>query len=194
MKKITIWAGIAAVFWAGLFSACGKSAAVYETAAVSAGSGAAAAEETPVPEEPETIFVYICGAVRNPGVYELPSGSRVFSAVEAAGGMTEEAEARSLNQAEILEDGQQITVYTEEEAEKLPESGGSESAGVSGRVNLNTATREALMTLPGIGEAKAQAVLDYREEHGDFQRIEDIQKVEGIKEKVYEKIKEQIEV
>ncbi len=178
----------------GLFSACEGEQPVYEITAVSSGSGEGEASRklSEEPEEPGTVFVYVCGAVRTPGVYELPSGSRVFAAVEAAGGMTGQADARSLNQAEILKDGQQITVYTVEETAALPAEGPGPASG--GKVNLNTASMEALMTLPGIGEAKAQAIIDYREEHGDFQTPEEIQQVEGIKEKVYQKISEQIEV
>lgn len=138
------------------------------------------------------IFVYVCGAVREPGVYELPAGSRVYEAVAAAGGMTEQADEKSLNQAGVLEDGQQITVYTAEEAAALPVQDGTGTSGE--KVNLNTASRDALMTLPGIGEAKADAILAYRDEHGGFKSTEEIQQVEGIKEKVFEKIKDQIEV
>ena len=188
---------ILAALWAGLLGACGGGEAVYEIAAVSESSREAISdsgsrEEITDQEGPGTIFIYVCGAVRTPGVYELPAGSRVFAALEAAGGMTGQADPRSLNQAEVLEDGQQITVYTREEAEALPPVGGSGED--PGKVNLNTASLEELMTLPGIGEAKAGAIIAYREEHGDFQTIEEIQQVEGIKEKVFEKIKEQIEI
>lgn len=163
---------------------------------------AAAAPET-------TCYVYVCGAVNAPGVYELPAGSRVYEAIAMAGGMTGEADGRSLNQAAQVADGQQITVYTREETEKLQkngssaamagqagESGGNLSSGESGKakVNINTAGREELMTLHGIGAARADAILAYREEHGTFSRIEDIMNVEGIKEKAFAKIRDDIVV
>ena len=194
MKKTYIRAALLALCCCPL-AACGREAVSYEIAAVSEVQGETAVSSADQESgDPEPIFVYICGAVRSPGVYELPRGSRVFSAVEAAGGMTEEADSRLLNQAGILEDGQQITVYTKAEAESLPSQEQSARSETAGKVNLNTASMESLMTLPGIGEAKARAILNYREEQGGFQSIEEIQQVEGIKEKVYEKIKEQIEV
>lgn len=183
-----------------LSAACGKEGTIYETAASSeteSGSeygDSSISESAPEEEDPEpqAIFVYVCGAVEKPGVYELPPGSRVYEAIAAAGGMTENADEKRLNQAEILEDGQQVTVWTPEEAAAVPVEGEAETG--SGKVNLNTASRETLMTLPGIGEAKADAILSYREEHGGFKNTEEIQQLEGIKEKVFEKIKDQIEV
>lgn len=150
----------------------------------------AAQEETPA--EPETVCVYICGAVKEPDVYDLPAGSRVCDAVAAAGGMTEAADDRALNLAELLSDGQQIIVYTREETE------GGESAPAaakdSGKVNLNSATKEQLMTLPGIGEVRAEAILSYREEHGRFTAIEEIREISGIGEKSFEKLKGSITI
>ena len=157
----------------------------------------------------EMCYVYVCGAVNAPGVYELPTGSRVYEAIAMAGGMTGEADGRSLNQAAQVADGQQITVYTKEEAEKLPKNGSGAgtaeqsagsgedlSAGGTGKakVNINTAGREELMTLHGIGAARADAILAYREKHGIFSRIEDIMNVEGIKEKAFAKIRDDIVV
>lgn len=152
-------------------------------------------EETESDEE-SNIYVYICGQVQNPGVYELRAGSRVYEAVEAAGGMTESAADTYLNQAQKLEDGQQIQVLSKEEAERESSSEGSQgSQGPDdGKVNLNTASREELMTLNGIGEAKAEAILRYREEKGKFQSVEEVKQVEGIKDGVYHKIKEQIKI
>ncbi|HIU75318.1 MAG TPA: helix-hairpin-helix domain-containing protein [Candidatus Pelethocola excrementipullorum] len=146
--------------------------------------------------EPRMFYVYICGSVTNPGVYALPEGSRVYELIEAAGGLLEDADERSLNQAGMLEDGMQITVYNKEEAAEMPvqtSRTGQESPD-SGKVNLNTADVDRLTTLSGIGEARAKAIIAYREQHGGFQNIEDIMKIEGIKEKLFEKIKEQIEV
>lgn len=186
---------LTAVF--SLSAACGRENAVYEIEA-SSGAEEELSDASGEPGEeagetgPQTIFVYVCGAVEKPGVYELPPGSRVYQAIAAAGGMSGDADEKSLNQAELLEDGQQITVWTLEEAAASPAAGGEEEA--AGKINLNTASRESLMTLPGIGEAKAEAIMAYREEHGGFKTPEEIQQVEGIKEKVFEKIKDQIEV
>lgn len=143
----------------------------------------------------ESVCVYVCGAVNAPGVYELPAGSRIYEALEAAGGLQEGADEKSLNQAELLQDGQQITVYTLEETEAGRGGPASEEpAGENEKVNLNTAGKELLMSLPGIGEAKAEAILNYREKNGKFSEIEELKNIEGIKEKVFEKIRDLIKV
>lgn len=164
----------------------------------------------------DTIFVDVCGAVVNPGVYELDADSRVFQAIEAAGGLIPEAAGEYVNKAEALSDGQQIYIPTNEEAETDPslkspleKSSDAQSSGdnVSGgggagtgtessddRINLNTADEDALTTLTGIGASKAQAILAYREEHGGFSAIEEILNVPGIKEGTFVKIKDQIVV
>lgn len=145
-------------------------------------------------EETDIIYVQVSGAVNHPGVYELPLGSRVFQALELAGGMTQEAQEKSINQAQTLEDGQMIWVPTVEEAAALPKQQPESLAKDDGKVNLNTATKEELQTLPGIGEAKAQSIVAWREEHGSFTQIEDIMKIEGIKEGVFSKIKDSVKV
>ena len=171
-----------------------------ETAEVKAGSNGKEevwleAEAKPQKEEEtDIIYVQVSGAVNHPGVYELPLGSRVFQALELAGGMTQEAQEKSINQAQTLEDGQMIWVPTVEEAAALPEQQPESLAKDDGKVNLNTATKEELQTLPGIGEAKAQSIVDWREEHGSFTQIEDIMKIEGIKEGVFSKIKDSVKV
>ena len=134
-----------------------------------------------------SIFVYVCGAVVSEGVYELPAGSRVYEAIREAGGFSEEAAVSHINQAEILEDETRIYVPTMEEVQSEIESGG-------GKVNLNTASKEELMTLPGVGESKADLIIRYREEHGKFRQIEDVMNISGIKEGLFEKIKENITV
>lgn len=153
------------------------------------------------PTKPASIWVDVSGAVANPGVYELPENARVFEAIEAAGGFLEQADTQWLNQALVLKDGEKIQVYTREETEELKAQGISAqnvevqqeplfSSGEksSGRVNLNTATAEGLQEIPGIGEARAKAILEYRQQIGGFQNIEEIQQVPGIKGKIYEKI------
>lgn len=207
-----------------LFSGCGSLShgntvelePVTASVETQAGEEASSSGQTPAPEkesEPETLsvwVVHICGAVNRPGVYTFPEGSRVCDAVEAAGGLSEEAAANSLNQAALLSDGLQIVVPTEEELEGLSSrtaSSGVFSSGIysadgvqsaagsgDGLVNINTASLEELMTLPGIGQTRAEAIVAYRQERGSFQTIEDIMKVDGIKEGSFEKLKEKITV
>lgn len=153
-------------------------------------------EQTPPDRHTEeSIFVYICGAVVSPGVYELPAGSRIIQVIEAAGGLTEDADSLLVNQAQIVEDGEQIRIYTKEEAKQAEIQMNTEAGTTAdGKVNINTATAEVLMTLSGIGEAKAEAIIEYREEHGDFTAIEDIMNIPGIKEAVFSKIRDRITV
>ena len=152
-------------------------------------------------EVSSAIYVYVCGAVQMPGVYELQDGMRVYEALTAAGGFREDADTEWLNQAAPLQDGQRLYVYTKEETQTLSadasqmEDGGLASGSTAnGRVDLNTASKEALMTLPGIGEARAEAILAYRSEHGRFRSIEEIQNISGIKSALFEKIREKIMV
>lgn len=152
-------------------------------------------EEEAGGEEEERIWVYVCGQVVSPGVYELPGDSRMYEAIECAGGILEDGAPESLNLAERASDGQRIYVPSREEAAAIPAQTSGEEAGGSmnaGKVNLNTAGKEELMTLTGIGETRAEAILAYREEKGKFRSPEDIMNVQGIKEGIYEKIKEQI--
>ncbi len=145
-------------------------------------------------QDPSLIYVQVCGAVKRPGVYELPQGSRVFQALELAGGVTQEADAGSLNQAECVTDGQMIQVLTAEQAAAQEEKQAEAQPEDDGKVNLNTAAKEELMTLAGIGEAKAESILSWRKEHGSFAQIEDLMKIEGIKEGVFSKIKDYVKV
>lgn len=147
----------------------------------------------------ETVFVHVCGQVCTPGVYELPAGSRIFEAVQQAGGFTGQAASDSLNQAEKVEDGQRIYVPSMEEAaqgteQAAAETGGGAGSPSDGKVNLNTADAEELTTLTGIGQSRAEAIIRYREENGKFQSTEELMNVQGIKEGIYEKIKEQIKI
>lgn len=138
-------------------------------------------------------YVYVCGAVHAPGVYALPAGSRIFEAVEMAGGMQESACAESINQAETVTDGQMIKILTYAELEEK-ETEAAETAESDGKVNINRAGVDELMTLPGIGESKANSILSYRDAHGAFTSIEELMNITGIKEGVYSKIKEYITV
>lgn len=169
-------------------------------------------EETPemvVFEEP-SCFVHICGAVNVPGVYELPRGSRIYQAVDMAGGFLPEADQSFLNLARPVADGMKITVLTIQEAQTAVQDQGisfpGNEAGLPGdgqtggalaekiKVNINTAGKEELMTLRGIGASRAEDIIAYREKHGSFQKIEDIMKVSGIKDAAFEKIKDDITV
>ena len=150
-------------------------------------------------EEDGHILIYVCGEVNFPGVYELPAGSRIVDAVDAAGGLTDEAGQDYWNLAELLTDGQMICFPTEEEARERQESAGvagTSGAGVQedGRVNINTATLEQLMQLPGVGQTRGEAIIAYRQEHGDFSSAEDIMNVSGIGSALYEKMKDYITV
>ena len=145
------------------------------------------------------IWVYVCGAVNAPGVYELKEDARLYEAIELAGGVNQEAAPEVLNQARVLADGERIYVPKQDEAESysLQDQGLESNAGTAdtrGKININTAGKEELMTLPGIGEAKAEKILRYREEHGAFRSIEDVMQIEGIKEGVFNKIKEDITI
>lgn len=153
----------------------------------------------------DTIYVYVCGAVNNPGVYELDMGSRLFEAVEKAGGFGQEAEKNSLNLAREISDGEQIVVLTKEQAQEYAESviygqnvseivNAKNSGHTSGLININTATVEELTTIPGIGESRALSIIEYRETHGSFTNIESIKNVTGIKDGLFSKIKDKITV
>lgn len=156
-------------------------------------------------EQEETqVCAYICGAVCTPGVYELEPGSRVFHLVAMAGGLTAEADEKSVNLAGVVTDGQMIWIPTQEESMAgqtapaasssgtLPEisGGGSDSR----MININTATASELTSLNGIGETKAEAIIAYREEHGAFGTIDEIMQVDGIGQGTFDKIKDNITV
>lgn len=175
------------------------------------------------------IYVHVCGAVMNPGVYELEAGSRVYEAVQQAGGFADSADQNYVNQAQVLEDGVKLVIPTREEAaaaqdgasEKSDASQGhaqdgnriaggaereigivgstrsdgqEEDAATDSRININTASEAQLCEIPGIGTTRAAAIAAYRESHGAFGKPEDIMNVNGIKEGMYEKIKDSIRV
>lgn len=166
------------------------------------------------------IYVDICGAVKNPGVYQVTSGSRLFEVIELAGGLQENAASRYVNQARCVADGEQIVIFTQEEAEKalaegeltamsssqpqilenpVPGAGRTNPADgtqtqTSAKINLNTATVQELTTLTGIGESKANLIIQYRQDNGGFSSTEEIMNIEGIGEKTYAKFAEDITV
>ena len=151
-------------------------------------------EKTEVSTTQETvIFVDIKGAVKNPGVYQMKVGDRVKDALDAAGGLTEEADSQKVNLAKRLEDQMVIVVSkVGEEAEEIPAGATSKEEAKEGKVNINTATVEELKTLKGVGEKKAEAIIEYRKKNGSFQTKEDLMKVRGIGKKLFESFQERI--
>ena len=162
--------------------------------------------ETVDNELPVSVVVYVCGAVVNPGVYELSEGSRIDDAVTAAGGFSEDADRTYVNLAAMLRDGSKLQIPTLSETSDEAvakgidsfdiEDNGSKSGASAGGglININTASQTELATLPGIGEGLAGKIIKYRDENGSFKSIEDIMKVSGIKDKLFSKIKDQITV
>ena len=166
--------------------------------------------------QPEMIYVDVCGAVANPGVFQLAAGSRVFQAIEAAGGYLPEAVQNCVNRAGVLTDGQQLYILTQEEMEQQGldpaemagasdgqmngSAGTGQNTGIAAqaqqdnRININTADETQLTTLTGIGATRAQAIIAYRQENGPFATIEEIMNVQGIKEGTFAKIKDEIVV
>lgn len=146
------------------------------------------------------IVVHICGAVKQPGVYYLKEKQRLYEGIQKAGGFREDADEEYLNQAMVLEDGMKVVVPTKEETAEVEDQEflindvGASKKEQNGKVDLNTADEAQLCTLPGIGESRAKSIIAYREEHGAFQKIEDVMKVSGIKEAAFEKIKNEIVV
>ena len=147
-------------------------------------------------DEIETVVVDVGGAVVEPGVVELDAGSRVADAIEAAGGLAADADCTTLNQAQLLQDGQKVYVPKEGEVELAGASADSrgQDAGqtATALVNINTATLDQLDALPGVGPATAQAIIDDREANGPFASTEDIMRVSGIGEKKFENLKDAI--
>lgn len=166
--------------------------------------------ESETQEKTESIYVHICGAVVSPGVYELPVGSRFYEAVEKAGGFAEGASEDYLNMAAYLADGSRLEIPTMEAVQEIEKAASvssekgekeeysyytvpevlaseNESTGdkAGGLVNINTADIAGLCELPGVGEGRAKAIIEYREQQGGFQKKEDIMQVSGIGEKMY---------
>ena len=152
------------------------------------------AEKTEVSTTQETvIFVDIKGAVKNPGVYQMKVGDRVKDALDAAGGLTDEADSQKVNLAQRVEDQMVIVVpKVGEEATEIPSGVTSKEAAKDGKVNINTATVEELKTLKGVGEKKAEAIIEYRKKNGSFKTKEDLMKVRGIGKKLFESFQERI--
>lgn len=132
-------------------------------------------------DEVDKGYAYICGAVNNPGVYEIRGESRLFEVVEMAGGLDDEADIDSINLAQTVNDGDSVRIPFYGEEHK-PED----------KVNINKADINELITLPGIGESRALAIIEYREEHGPFKNVEDLMQVTGIKEATFRRIEQYV--
>ena len=165
--------------------------------------------------ESQTCYVYVCGAIVSPGVYEVEFDTRICEVIQFAGGLTPEAETTCINQALAVYDGLMLNIptvdqwkngefYLDEKGfpiqrlkseQSIDASGNVEESVVDdGKIDINTATVEQLCTLPGVGTSRAESIIAYREEHGGFKKIEDIKNVAGIKDGLFKKIKEKIKV
>lgn len=160
-------------------------------------------EEDAIEEKDEggKIIVYVNGEIKNPGVYTLKENSRVENVIKAAGGFTEKADKEKINLAKKLKDEDYILIDTKVDASSNKSISNEEvkskeedSSKGSQKVNLNTASKEELKTIPGVGDVTAQRIIDYREKNGSFSSIEELKNVERIGDKTFEKIKEYVDV
>ena len=163
-------------------------------------------ESLTVETEGQKFIVYVCGAVQVPDIYEMKAQERIADAISKAGGFSEEADKNYINLAEPVWDGMKIYIPTEQEVKEgyseQPDTGGitlrsqtGTNDGISSaKININTADEEQLKKLNGIGDSRAKDIVEYRELHGGFKKIEDIMQVPGIKNGMFEKIKDDIEV
>ena len=151
--------------------------------------------DLPSPTPPSEIVVYVTGEVDNPGLYTLAPGQRrLIEAIKAAGGFTENADQSSVNGALILADGDHIHVLPLPPTPDMPATGLQSGITSDGLVDLNAATSEELQILPGIGPAKAEAIIEHRLANGPFARVEDLVEVSGIGEKTFESLQHLITV
>lgn len=141
------------------------------------------------PAEQAEIYVYVCGCVNSPGVYRLAEDARVYEALEAAGGAAEDADTDGMNLAQPLSDGERVYVPSHGEAQ----ASAAVTPGVS-LININQASAADLVSLPGIGQSKANAIINYRLQHGSFSSKEELLEVPGIKEGIYDQIEELVTV
>ncbi|MCL2547712.1 MAG: ComEA family DNA-binding protein [Symbiobacteriaceae bacterium] len=157
------------------------------------GTAAVSGATTP---EVRSIIVYIVGAVKSPGVYELPEGSRLDTAVRMAGGFDAEADREAVNLAMVLQDGSRYRLPRTGEEATETESDTAESIDTrsSAKININTASKATLETLPQIGGVRAQAIIDYRARNGPFLSIDDLKKVPGIGSGIFEQLRDLITV
>ena len=140
----------------------------------------------------EKIFVDVKGAVKHPGVFETTKDKRVKDLIEEAGGLLDDADTSTLNLSQKVKD--QMIIYVLKHGEKPKQISDSSSSSNTDVININTANKEQLMKISGVGKTKAEAIISYREKNGDFKKKEDITKVHGIGKATFEKIKDKIEV
>ena len=140
----------------------------------------------------EKIFVDVKGAVKYPGVFETTKDKRVKDLIEEAGGLLEDADTSTLNLSQKVKD--QMVIYVLKHGEKPKQISDSSSSSNTDVININTANKEQLMKISGVGKTKAEAIIAHREKNGDFKKKEDITKVRGIGKSTFEKIKDKIEV
>ena len=167
-----------------------------EVAAVSKDSSTEKEVNKEEPLEQDLITVDVKGAVKSPGIYELPVGSRVNDAVQKAGGLTEQADSKSLNLAQKVSDEALVYVPTkgEESASQQTGSGTDSSTSKAKKVNLNKASLEELKQVKGLGGKRAQDIIDHREANGKFKSVDELKKVSGIGAKTIEKLKDYVTV
>lgn len=153
-------------------------------------------EEKEEPVEKDLITVDVKGAVKAPGIYDLPVGSRVNDAVQKAGGLTEQADSKSLNLAQKISDEALVYVPTkgEESASQQAGSGTASSTSKEKKVNINKASLEELKQVKGLGGKRAQDIIDHRESNGEFKSVDELKKVSGIGAKTIEKLKDYVTV
>lgn len=146
-------------------------------------------------EVDKKIYVHICGSVKNEGVYELENGSRIYELIEKAGGFSDDACKSSINLADELVDKQQIYVLSLDEKEEninLVSMSVGNDKGADKKININKADKDTLMSLPGIGSAKADDIIEYRDKNRVFKNIEEIKNIKGIKDNAFNKLKDRI--
>ena len=187
-RKILYFIGFI-LLCAGVMSACREELLLQEVSAgqtVNSEEASSEGENGPVGPEAsvtsptlQVIYVHVCGAVNEPGVYELKEGDRVNDAVNLAGGFDEEADRDAVNLVSVVSDGEQI---------RIPFIGENMNTPDDGLININEADADELCEIPGIGESRAKAIVDYRKEHGGFTNTEELMQVPGIKEGIYARI------
>lgn len=200
-KIIQVGITVAAVFLCGiLYLVAGPGRGSTDTKdSFTAGKTSAVSEASvKTSKEAGKTYIYICGEVKKPGVYIFKQDPRVADVLKKAGGFTKKADKTAINLAEAVSDGSQIIVPGKSSKKEGKSSGTTDETGSEEtedrRININTASREELMKIPGIGEAKASMIETYRQEHGRFQKTEDIMNISGIKEGIYNRIKDYIRV
>lgn len=156
--------------------------------------GTTKVQQTSEKLEASTIIIDVKGAVQKPGVYEISANARVHEIIEKAGGLSDQADEAAVNLASSLEDGMVVYIPLIGENKENPFQSTNENKDSPKKININLATSEELQTLSGIGPSKADAIISYREENGQFKSIEGLLEVSGIGEKSLEKLKEEVTV